>query len=152
MIALESENNAKMKLNLLLENQIKSKRQILHCQEVVGPILKNLFDAGIGEREIVAIKGIRDLVLNHKGNDTTKLNVKPEVIMDLSIYGSNSRLEKENLKLAINFILNTANFGKLQNYTDRLNLNESSFSSSLSINNSADWNDRDQVGVPDSII
>jgi hypothetical protein len=149
MIALESENNAKMKLNLLLENQIKSKRQILYCQEVVGPILKNLFDAGIGEREIVAIKGIRDLVLNHKGNDTTKLNVKPEVIMDLSIYGSNSRLEKENLKLAINFILNTANFGKLQNYTDRLNLNESS---SLSINNSADWNDRDQVGVPDSII
>ena len=82
MIALESENNAKMKLNLLLENQIKSKLQILHCQDVVGPILKNLFDAGIGEREIVAIKGIRDLVLNHKGNDTTKLNVKPEVIMD----------------------------------------------------------------------
>ena len=71
--------------------------------------------------------------------------------MDLSIYGSNSRLEKENLKLAINFILNAANFGKLQNYTDRLNLNESS-SSSLSINNSANWNDRNQVGVPDSII
>ena len=68
-IALESENNTKMKLNLILENQIKSKRQTLHCQEVVGPILKNLFDAGIGEREIVAIKGISDLVLNHKGND-----------------------------------------------------------------------------------
>ncbi|HET9805484.1 MAG TPA: hypothetical protein VFP49_01100, partial [Nitrososphaeraceae archaeon] len=155
-IALESENNAKMKLNLLLENQIKNKRQILHCQEVVGPILKNLFDSGIGESEIVAMKSISDLLLNHKGNDMAKLNVKPEVIMDLSSYSSNSKLEKENIKLAINFILNAlilnaANFGKLQNYTHRLNLNESS--SSLSINNSANWNDRNQVdGVADSII
>ncbi len=140
-----------MQLNLILENQIKSNRQILHCQKVVGPILKNLFDSGIGESEIVAIKGISDLFLNHKGNDITKLNGKPEVIMDPSIYGSNSRLEKENIKLIIIFILNAANFGKLQNYTNRLiNLNESS--SSLSINNSANWNDRNQLDVPDSII
>ena len=60
-IALESENNAKMELNLLLENQIKSKRQTLHCQEVVGPILKNLFDSGIREIDIVAMKDISDL-------------------------------------------------------------------------------------------
>jgi hypothetical protein len=141
---LESENNAKMELNLILQNQIKSNRQILHCQAVVGPILKNLFDSGIGESEIVAMKSISDLLLNHKGNDMAKLNIKPEVIMDLSSYSSNSKLEKENIKLAINFILNAANFGKLQNHTNRLiNLNESS--SSLSINNSANWNDRNRV-------
>ncbi|MGE5634458.1 MAG: hypothetical protein ACM3VV_04455, partial [Deltaproteobacteria bacterium] len=119
-IALESENNAKMKLNLLLENQIKSKRQTLHCQEVVGPILKNLFDSGIQENEIVAMKAISDLFLNHKGNDIAKQNIKPQVIMGLSSYRSNSRFEKENLKLASNFILNAANFGKIQNHIDSL--------------------------------
>ncbi len=117
-----------MQLNFILQNQIKSNRQTLHCQGVVGSILKNFFDSGIGEIDIVAIKSIIDLLLNHKGNDITKLNVKPEVMMDLSNYGSNSRLEKEKIKLAINFILNAANFGKLQNHTNRLiNLNESSF-------------------------
>lgn len=144
-----------MQLNLILQDQIKSNRQTLHCQEVVGPILKNLFDSGIGEIDIVAMKSIIDLLLNHKGNDITKLNVKSEVMMDLSNYGSNSRLEKEKIKLAINFILNafilnTENFGKLQNHINRLiNLNESS---SLSINNSANWNDRNQVDSADSII
>ena len=58
-----------------------------------------MFDYGIGENDIVAIKGISDFILTHKGNDTTKkLNVKPEVIMDLSIYSNNSKLEKENLE------------------------------------------------------
>ena len=115
-IALESENNAKMELNLILENQIKSKRQTLHCQEVVGPILKNLFDSGIGEIDIVAMKGISDLFLNSRGNDVKKLNIKPEVIMNISSYSNNSRLEKEYSKLAINFILNAANFEKPQLY------------------------------------
>ena len=142
---MEIENNSVLELNLYLRDQIKINRQTLHCQQVVGPILKSLFDSGIGESEIVAIKSISDLFLNHKGNNITKLNVKPEIIMDLSNYGSNSRLEKENIKLAINFILNAANFGKLQNYTNRLNLNEPS--SSLSINNSAKWNDRTQVDI-----
>jgi hypothetical protein len=115
-IALESENNAKMELNLILENQIKSKRQTLHCQEVVGPILKNLFDSGIGEIDIVAMKGISDLFLDYRGNDVKKLNIKPEVIMNIFSYSNNSRLEKEYLKLAFNFILNAANFGKPQLY------------------------------------
>ena len=104
-IALESENNAKMELNLLLENQIKSKRQTLHCQEVVGPILKNLFDSGIREIDIVAMKGISDLFINSTGIDVRKLNVKPEVIMNISSYSNNSRLEEENLKRAFNLIL-----------------------------------------------
>jgi hypothetical protein len=128
-IALESENNAKMKLNLLLENQIKSKRQTLYCQDVVGPILKNLFDSGIREIDIVAMKGISDLFLNFTGNDVRKLNVKQE---------------EENLKRAINLILNAANFKELQNYTDRLNLNEFSFSSFLSMNRSANGNGNDR--------
>ena len=105
-----------MELNLILENQIKSKRQTLHCQEVVGPILKNLFDSGIGEIDIVAMKGISDLFLDYRGNDVKKLNIKPEVIMNIFSYSNNSRLEKEYLKLAFNFILNAANFGKPQLY------------------------------------
>ena len=64
--------------------------------------------------------------------------------MNISSYSNNSRLEKEYLKLAINFILNAANFGKPQNHTDRLNWNESSFSSSLSINNAANGNGNDK--------
>lgn len=75
-----------------------------------------MFDSGIGECEIIAMEGISDLFLNHNRNDITKkLNVKPELTMDLSNnYGSNSRLEIENIKLAINFILNSANFGNLR--------------------------------------
>ena len=94
-----------MELNILLENQIKSKRQTLHCQEVVGPILKNLFDSGIREIDIVAMKDISDLFINSTGIDVRKLNVKPEVIMNISSYSNNSRLDEENLKRAFNLIL-----------------------------------------------
>jgi hypothetical protein len=83
------------------------------------------------------------------------LNIEQlKAIMNISSYSNNSRLEKEYLTLAINLILNAANFGKLQNYTDKLNLNKSSFSSSLSNNHSANWNGNDgnQVGSADSII
>ncbi len=55
-IALESENNILLQLDNILQNQIKSKRIILHCQELVGPCLKNLFDYGIEESDIIAIK------------------------------------------------------------------------------------------------
>lgn len=144
-IALESENNAKMKLNLLLENQIKSKRQILHCQEVVGPILKNLIDAGIGEREIVAIKALIEILLYNMGKDLEKLNDKREVINDLSSY-SNLKLAKANLKREINTILNTENLEKIQNHIDRLN------KSSATINNSENLDDIKQVVLCDSII
>jgi hypothetical protein len=114
--ALESENNAKIQLNCILENQIKSKRQTLHCQELIGPILKNMFDSGMEEIDIIAIQAIIDLFFNHNRNDITKkLNVKLEIRMDLSNnYGSYSRLEIENIKIAINFILNAAKFGKPQ--------------------------------------
>jgi hypothetical protein len=71
---LESENNSAMQLTNILQDQIKNKRQILHCQEVVGPILKNLFDSGIVESEIVAIKALIDILLYNIGNDMAKLN------------------------------------------------------------------------------
>ena len=50
-----------MQVTGLLQNQIKNKRHILHYQELVGPILKNLFDAGIGESEIIAIKALEPI-------------------------------------------------------------------------------------------
>jgi hypothetical protein len=104
-IALESENNALLQLINILENQIKSKRQILHCQKIVGPILKNWFDYGIEESDIVAINALLDIVLSNMGMDIAKLNEQREVINDLSSY-SNLRLAKENLKREINNILN----------------------------------------------
>jgi len=57
-IALEGENNRLLQITIMLQNQIKGKRHILHYQQLVGPILKNLFDIGIRESDIVAIKAL----------------------------------------------------------------------------------------------
>lgn len=55
-IALDTKNERLLQLINILENQIKSKRQILYCQEFVGPYLKILFDYGIEESDIIAAK------------------------------------------------------------------------------------------------
>jgi len=145
-ITLESENNRLLQVTGILQNQIKDKRHILRYQELVGPILKNLFDAGIGESEIIAIKALIDILLYASGNNMEKLNDKREVINDLSSY-SNLKLAKANLKREINTILNTENLEKIQNHIDRLN------KSSTTINNSENLNDRKkQVVLCDSII
>lgn len=87
-MALESKNNAAMQLNLILENKIRTNRQILHCQNEVGDILKNLFQKGITENEIVAAKALIDTYSynssstgvrgREEGNNITKTNIKYE--------------------------------------------------------------------------
>ena len=73
-----------MQLSLILENQIRVNRQTLHCQEVVGPILKNLFEKGITENKIIAMKGLIDILLynpssiEREGNNIAKANIKYE--------------------------------------------------------------------------
>jgi transcriptional regulator with XRE-family HTH domain len=142
-IALESENNALLQLKNILENQIKSNRQILHCQKVFGPILKNLFDSGIEESDIVAINALLDIVLSNMGMDIAKLNEQREVINDLSSY-SNLRLAKANLRRELNNILNSQILEKIQNRINEIN-------KSSSINNPQNSNDRKQEVLCDSI-
>jgi hypothetical protein len=142
-IALENENNVLLQLKNMLENQIKNKRQILYCQEVVGPILKNLFDSGIGESDIVAIKALLDIILFNMGMDIAKLNEQREVINDLSSY-SNLKLAIANLKRELNNILNSPILEKIQNPIKEIN-------KSASINNPQNSNDRKQQVLYDSI-
>lgn len=61
-----------MQITTILQNQIKSKRHILHYQELVEPCLKNLFDYGIQESDIVAIKALIDVVLYNMEEDMAK--------------------------------------------------------------------------------
>ncbi len=142
-IALESENNTLLQLKIILQHQIKNKRQTLHCQEVVGPILKDLFDYGLEESDIIAIKALIDILLYNMGKDMTKLNEKKEIISDLSSY-SNLKLAKINLRQDINNILNTENLADIQEHINKLN-------KSSSINNSEKSNDRKYLVLCDSI-
>ncbi len=142
--ALERENNRLLQLSNILQNQIKSKKQILHCQDIVGPILKNLFDYGIGEMDIVAIKALIDILLYNIGNDIEKLNEKREVINSLASY-SNLKLAKANLKKDIDIILNTENLEKIEDHINTLN------KSSSSIYNSENLNERRYLTLCDSI-
>lgn len=112
-----------------------NKRHILHSQELVGPILKNLFHAGIGESEIITIKALIDILLYASGDNMEILNDKQEIINDLSSY-SNLKLAIANLKREINIILNTENLEKIQNNIDSLN------KFSITINNSENVDDR----------
>jgi hypothetical protein len=88
-MTLESKNNAAMQLNLILENMIRTNRQIFHCQEVIGDILKNLLQKGITEDQIVRVKALIDrhsynLTLTglegrgEEGNNIAKTNIKHE--------------------------------------------------------------------------
>ena len=142
-IALESENNSLLQLTVILQNQIKSKRQTLHCQEVVGPCLKDLFGYGLEERDIIAIKALIDILLYNMGKDIAKLNERKEVISDLSSY-SNLRLAKINLRQDINNIFNTENLENIQEHINKLN-------KSSSIDNSEKSNDRKYLVLCDSI-
>jgi hypothetical protein len=143
-IALETENNRLLQLDNILENQIKSKRQILHCQELVGPILKKLFDYGIEEKDILAIKAWIDIIVYTIGKDTTKLDEKREIINDLSGY-SNLRLANKKMRQDINNILNTEDLENIQKHLNRIN------QSSSSINNSENSKDRKYLVLCDSI-
>jgi hypothetical protein len=140
---LETENNRLLQLTYILQNQTKNKRHIIHCQELVGPFLKNLFDYGIAESDIIAIKALIDILFYNMGKDTAKLNAKQEIISDMSTYG-NLRLAKTNLRREINIILNTENLEGIQEYINRLN------KSSL-INNSENSHERKYLVLCDSI-
>ena len=143
-IALETENNRLLQLDNILENQIKNKRQILHCQELVGPILKKLFDYGIEENDILAIKAWIDIIVYTIGKATTKLDEKREIINDLSGY-SNLRLANKKMRQDINNILNTEDLENIQKHLNRIN------QSSSSINNSENSKDRKYLVLCDSI-
>jgi hypothetical protein len=101
-IALEKENKRLLHLVTILKDQIKSKRQILYCQELVGPFLKILFDCGIEESDIVNLKELIDILFYDIAKDTMKLTEKQEIINDLSSY-SNLRLANRNLRILIVF-------------------------------------------------
>jgi len=140
---LESENKRVLQLVNILQNQIKSKKQILHCQELVGSYLKNLLDYGLEENDIIAINALINIILYKMGKDTMKLNETLEVINDLSSY-SNLRLAKTNLGKDINNILNTEDLENIQNHLNSLN-------KVSSINNSGNLNNRKQIVLCDSI-
>ena len=142
-IALENENNRLLHLVNILKNQIKSKKQKLYYQELVGPFLKLLFDCGIEEIDIVDIKELIDILLCNIGKDTIKLTEKREIINDLSSY-SNLRLAKRNLRQDISSILNTEDLENIQKHLNRIN------QSSSSINNSENSKDRKYLVLCDS--
>jgi hypothetical protein len=167
-IALENTNDSLLKTNLILENKIRINRQILHCQEEVGPILKNLFANGITENQIVRMKALDDILSynssNTGGNNIANTNIKYENIGNLSINKNNNnnnnnwRKEYEKVKgsLIINLtlvsVLNAVVFSNIQHVKDRFkNYSCSSFPSTFSYKNS-DLDDRKQEGVADAII
>ncbi len=144
-ITLESENIRLLQVTKILQYQINDKRHILHSQDLVGPILKNLFDSGIREMDIVAIKALIDIIFYTLGNNIEKLNERQDIINDLSSY-SNLRFARANLQREINAILNSESLEKIQNQIDSLN------KSYVTINNSQNSNDRKQLVLCDSII
>jgi hypothetical protein len=159
-IAFESKNNSLLKTSLILENQVRVKRQILHCQEVVGPILKNLFVNGITETEIVAVKAFIDIlsyIFSTTKNNIANTDIKYENFANLSINNSNSNWRKEYEKLKESLISNLILhlvlkvIDKIQYAKDRFRIYYSTFPSIPSYENS-DSNDRKQEGLADTII
>lgn len=142
-MALESENNRLLQIINILQGQIERKRNLLYCQELVGPCLKNLFSYGIDESYIVLIKAFIDVFLLSMEKDGPTLNEKREVINDLSSY-SNLRLAKMNLTREIDAILNTENLENIQHHINRLN-------KSSSINNSENSKGKKYLVLCDSI-
>jgi hypothetical protein len=104
-MSLQRENNRLLDLSNILQNQIETKRLALLCQMLVGPILKNLFDIGIRESDIVVIKVLIDILMNTLGKNVDKIDERQEIINNISTY-SNLRLAKSKLKQEINSILN----------------------------------------------
>lgn len=147
-IALESENDSLLKTNFIFENQIRKNRQTLHCQEEVGPILKNLFEKEITENEIVAVKALIDILSNScstTGNNIVKTKNKYENIENLSINNNNNNNDNSNwrneyekskwsliLNLILVLILKAHELGKIQCAKDRFR----TYSSFPSLSNS----------------
>jgi hypothetical protein len=165
-IALENTNDSLFKTSLILENKIRINRQTLHCQDVVGPILKNLFEKGITENQIVKMKALDDILLYDPfttgGNNIANTNIKYENIRNLSINKNNNnnnwRKEYEKvkgspiIKIILVLVLNGVVFSNIQHVKDRFkNYSCSSFPSTFSYKNS-DLADRKQEGVADAII
>ncbi len=107
-MALESKNNEAIKFNLILENQIRINRQTLHSQDVVGPMLKNLFEKGITENEIVAVKALIDTYSynssstgvrgREEGNNIAKTNIQHENLNLSSNNNNNNNNSNYNWK------------------------------------------------------
>ena len=165
-IAVESKNDSLLKTSLFFENKIRINRQTLHCQDVVGPILKDLFEKGITENKIVAVKALIDILSSIScttGNNTAKTNIKYENIGNLSINdninnNNNWRKEYEKVKrplilnLILLLVLNEIDLTNIQCAKDRSGTySYSTFPSTFSYENS-DSDDRKQEGVADSII
>jgi len=103
-----------------------------------------LFDYGIEENDILAIKAWIDIIVYTIGKATTKLDEKREIINDLSGY-SNLRLANKKIRQDINNILNTEDLENIQKHLNRIN------QSSSSINNSENSKDRKYLVLCDSI-
>ena len=158
-ITLESKNGSMIKTSHILENKIRIDRQTLHCQEVVGPILKNLFEKGITEVEIVAVKALVDILLYNSsttGNDIAKTDVKYENFSNLSINNNDNsdwREDYEKFKWAIDLfiILNLVDLNKNQYIKERFRFSCPTFPTISSYKHS-DFDDRKQEGIADTII
>jgi hypothetical protein len=160
-IVLESKNNSLLKTSFILENPIRINRQTLHCQDVVGPILKILLEKGITEIEIVSMKALIDILLYNSstiGNNITKTNIKYENVGNLSNNSNNIYWKKEYeklkcpliLNLILVLILNAVNLDKIQCNIDRF---RTFYSSSFPIISSyEDSDNKKQKGVADTII
>ena len=171
-IELENKNNLLLKTSLILENQIRINRQSLHCQEEVGPILKNLFDKGITENHIVAVKALIDIlsyISSSVGNNTVKKNMKYENFANLSTTTNNNsssstscnrnnnwRNEYEKVKwsLILNLILALNQFylSNIQSDKDMIINSDFIYPSPISNYENSDSDDKKREGIADSII
>lgn len=136
----------------------------MHCQDVVGPILKNLVEKGITEIEIVAMKSLIGIILYNSptiGNNITKTNIKYENFGNLSNNNSNNSYwikEYEKLKcplilnLILVLILNAVNPDKIQCTIDRFRTFYSSSFSIISSYENSDSDDKKQKGLAHTII
>lgn len=149
--ALESKNDSLLKTSLILENQIRINRETLQCQEEVGDILKNLFEKGIRENEIVAVKALIDIlsyIPSSEGNNSIKKNIKYENFTNLYFNNNNNngnrRKEYEKFKWSLNIILvlYQVDLSKIQCDIDKLIISDSSFPSTISNYENSDSHDR----------
>jgi hypothetical protein len=167
-IALENTNDSLLKTSLILENKIRINRLTLHCQEEVGPILKNLFANGITENQIVKKKALDDILLynssNTGGNNIANTNIKYENIGNLSINKNNNnnnnnwRKEYEKVKgspilnLILVLVLNKVVLSNIQHVKDRFKNSYSTFPSTFSYENSDSNVRKKEDKVVDNII
>jgi hypothetical protein len=150
VLALENTNDSLLKTSLILENKIRINRLTLHYQEEVGPILKNLFEKGITENQIVKMKALDDILLynssNTEGNNIANTNIKYENSGNLSINknNNNNNWRKEYkkvkgspiIKIILVLVLNAVALSNIQSDKDRFKNSYSTFPSIFSYENS----------------